>query len=32
VSGIWAGLTTALILIGVILVLVWRRAITGPHT
>jgi multidrug resistance protein, MATE family len=30
VSGIWAGLTTALVMIGVILVWVWRRAIAVP--
>jgi MATE family multidrug resistance protein len=31
VSGIWVGLTTALIWIGVILVIAWRRAIAGPR-
>lgn len=31
VSGIWVGLTTALILIGTILVIAWRRAIAGPR-
>jgi MATE family multidrug resistance protein len=30
VKGIWVGLTTALILIGVILVVVWQRAILRP--
>jgi multidrug resistance protein, MATE family len=28
VSGIWVGLTAALILIGVILVIAWKRAVT----
>ena len=31
VSGIWAGLTIALVMIGVILLYVWRRAITASR-
>ncbi len=31
VAGIWAGLTTALILIGIILVIAWQRAIALPQ-
>jgi len=32
ISGIWVGLTTALILIGAALLLVWRRTIPAPSS